>query len=92
MRSWFLSICSIIQRVICLSKTSKSGMICETRGKVWEGGHPRVKTEKFLQILVNFGKSGVKYVHSNTFNLLYNYLDLITSLTSYVLGSFQFAL
>ena len=59
MRSWFLG--------VCLSKTSKPGMICETRGRVWEGGHPGVKTEDFLQIFKiqenfgkkeNFGKSG----------------------------------
>ena len=61
------------ERVICLSETSKPGMICETRARVC-GGHHRVKTISFLK-LYKFWKSGVIYVCSN---LLYNYLNLIT--------------
>ena len=61
------------EKVICLSETSKPGMICETRARVC-GGHHRVKTINFLK-LYKFWKSGVIYLCSN---LLYNYLNLIT--------------
>ena len=37
-------------------KRVKPGMIRETRGRVWEGGHPGHILDKFLQILENFGK------------------------------------
>ena len=56
-------------------------MISETRGRVWEWGHPGVKTDKFFLILLISGKSGVKYVRTHAFNLFYEYKDLITSLT-----------
>ena len=42
------------QTVISSSETSKPGMKCKTRGRVSEGGQPDVKTDKCLQIFVNF--------------------------------------